>query len=138
MLITILYALTIVASLVLVHLSNMTKKEAYLSMFFDLSCMLIMYLGDKQHIAYILACIAALLVVFFIILYFEVIKPSGSIESLRTLISQKKKNPWGESLTSTCVIITIVFSSPTIMLILWAVYLVINRILFYRKFHTLV
>ena len=90
MLIIILYTLFIVSSLILMHVSKMIKKEHYLSISFDLSIMLLLYFWDKQHIAIFLSLLFTLLVVFFIVLYFEIIKPSEN-NSLQQLISQKKR-----------------------------------------------
>jgi len=137
MVIIILYALAIVASLILMHVSEMIKKEDYLFISFDLSIMLLLYFRDKPQIAIFIASLVALLIVFFIVLYFEIIKPSEN-KSLQQLVSQKKETLWGKELTSLCVIIPICFNSPSVMLILLILYLIVNRIIFYKKFNSIV
>ena len=137
MLIFILYTLFIVSSLILMHVSKMIKKEHYLSISFDLSIMLLLYFWDKQHIAIFLSLLFTLLVLFFIVLYFEIIKPSEN-NSLQQLISQNKESFWGKDLTSLCVIIHVCFNSSSVMLILLILYLIVNRILFYKKFKSIV
>lgn len=137
MLIIILYTLFIVSSLILMHVSKMIKKEHYLSISFDLSIMLLLYFWDKQHIAIFLSLLFTQLIVFFIVLYFEIIKPSEN-NSLQQLISQKKESFWGKELTSLCVIIPVCFNSSSVMLILLILYLIVNRILFYKKFKSIV
>ena len=113
-------------------------KEDYLKVSFDLSIMLMLYYWDKENIAIVLTCLIILLVIFYFILYFEVIKPSDDINSIRQLISQKHNNFWAKELTSLFVIIPICFNSSIVMLAILALYLFTDRILFYKKFNSFV
>jgi hypothetical protein len=133
----ILYVLVIFLSLILMHFSKMIKKEGYLSISFDLSIMLLLYFWDKQRIAIFLVSLVTLLVIFLTILYFEIIKPSES-NFLQQLISQKKETFWDINLTLLCVIIPVCFNSASVMLILLILYLIVNRIRFYKKFKSIV
>lgn len=113
-------------------------KEDYLKISLDLSIMLLLYYWDKEHIAFFLTCLILLLIIFYFILYFEVIKPSDDINSIRQLISQKHNDFWAKELTSIFVIIPLGFDSPIVMLVILALYLITDRILFYKKFNTFV
>lgn len=71
-----LYVLAIIISLALMFRSKMAKKEDYLSTAFDLSIMLIVFLWDKERVSIFLPILLILLFIYFIVLYFGIIRPT--------------------------------------------------------------
>ena len=86
-----LYVLAIIISLALMFRSKMAKKEDYLSTAFDLSIMLTVFLWDKERVSIFLPILLILLFIYFIVLYFGIIRPTRKSESFDVIIQKERK-----------------------------------------------
>ena len=132
------YALAITLSLIMMFRSELDKKEDYLSTALDLSIMLALFLWDKERIFIFIALLLSLLIIYFILFYFEILRPAKIKDSMGKVMKDKHKNLFRLYISIAFIIIPIIISSPITMLILFSIFISVDRFLFYRKHKSLV
>ena len=128
-----LYVLAIIISLALMFRSKMAKKEDYLSTAFDLSIMLTVFLWDKERVSIFLPILLILLFIYFIVLYFGIIRPTRKSESFDVIIQKERKEYFKQYISIIFIVIPIIINSTTLMVILLLSFIIVDRLIFYRK-----
>ena len=103
-----LYVLAIIISLALMFRSKMAKKEDYLSTAFDLSIMLTVFLWDKERVSIFLPILLILLFIYFIVLYFGIIRPTRKSESFDVIIQKERKEYFKQYISIIFIVIPII------------------------------
>lgn len=133
-----LYVLAIIISLALMFRSKMAKKEDYLSTAFDLSIMLTVFLWDKERVSIFLPILLILLFIYFIVLYFGIIRPTRKLESFDVIIQKERKEYFKQYISIIFIVIPIIINSTTLMVILLLSFIIVDRLIFYRKHKALI
>lgn len=133
-----LYVLAIIISLALMFRSKMAKKEDYLSTAFDLSIMLTVFLWDKERVSIFLPILLILLFIYFIVLYFGIIRPTRKSESFDVIIQKERKEYFKQYISIIFIVIPIIINSTTLMVILLLSFIIVDRLIFYRKHKALI
>lgn len=133
-----LYVLAIIISLALMFRSKMAKKEDYLSTAFDLSIMLTVFLWDKERVSIFLPILLILLFIYFIVLYFGIIRPTRKSESFDVIIQKERKEYFKQYISIIFIVIPIIINSTTLMVILLLSFIMVDRLIFYRKHKALI
>lgn len=133
-----LYVLAIIISLALMFRSKMAKKEDYLSTAFDLSIMLTVFLWDKERVSIFLPILLILLFIYFIVLYFGIIRPTRKSESFDVIIQKERKEYFKQYISIIFIVIPIIINSTTLMVILLLSFIKVDRLIFYRKHKALI
>lgn len=133
-----LYVLAIIISLALMFRSKMAKKEDYLSTAFDLSIMLTVFLWDKERVSIFLPILLILLFIYFIVLYFGIIRPTRESESFDVIIQKERKEYFKQYISIIFIVIPIIINSTTLMVILLLSFIIVDRLIFYRKHKALI
>lgn len=133
-----LYVLAIIISLALMFRSKMAKKEDYLSTAFDLSIMLTVFLWDKERVSIFLLILLILLFIYFIVLYFGIIRPTRKSESFDVIIQKERKEYFKQYISIIFIVIPIIINSTTLMVILLLSFIIVDRLIFYRKHKALI
>lgn len=133
-----LYVLAIIISLALMFRSKMAKKEDYLSTAFDLSIMLTVFLWDKERVSIFLPILLILLFIYFIVLYFGIIRPTRKSESFDVIIQKERKEYFKQYISIIFIVIPIIINSTTLMVILLLSFIIVDRLVFYRKHKALI
>lgn len=133
-----LYVLAIIISLALMFRSKMAKKEDYLSTAFDLSIMLTVFLWDKERVSIFLPILLILLFIYLIVLYFGIIRPTRKSESFDVIIQKERKEYFKQYISIIFIVIPIIINSTTLMVILLLSFIIVDRLIFYRKHKALI
>ena len=133
-----LYVLAIIISLALMFRSKMAKKEDYLSTAFDLSIMLTVFLWDKERVSIFLPILLILLFIYFIVLYFGIIRPTRKSESFDVIIQKERKEYFKQYISIIFIVIPIIINSTILMVILLLSFIIVDRLIFYRKHKALI
>ena len=133
-----LYVLAIIISLALMFRSKMAKKEDYLSTAFDLSIMLTVFLWDKERESILLPILLILSIIYFIVLYIGIIRPTRKSESFDVIIQKERKEYFKQYISIIFIVIPIIINSTTLMVILLLSFIIVDRLIFYRKHKALI
>ena len=128
------YLLIVCTMIVLSSVRPQDKKRDYIAAALDLSLMLLVYCWDKERIIVFILWFAAIMSVYFALVYFEKLRPAKRHNENPVVLRDDKTS----YLSLLYIIIPIAVKSPAVMYTLLAIYVISDRFLFYRKHKMLI
>ena len=113
--------------------TNISKRDSYLSSCFDITLMMLGFYWEQNGLIFLVISIVLCLCLYFCIFYFRIYKEND-------FKKEKYSTPKNKIITylSTLLFVVPMFiESNIIMVSLLAIFVITDRVLFYRKFNTL-
>lgn len=113
--------------------TNISKRDSYLSSCFDITLMMLGFYWEQNGLIFLVISIVLCLCLYFCIFYFRIYKEKDFKKEKYTT----PKNKIITYLSTLLFVVPMFIESNIIMVSLLAIFVITDRVLFYRKFNTL-